>query len=67
MDVLTVGVEDTEKLFEQGWDALKDMEGKVKKALAEALYVSSSVNVKEPFGIQRSQGKAVRVVDRRRL
>jgi phenylacetate-CoA ligase len=67
MDVLTVEVEATEKLFNQGWDALKGMEGKVKKSLAEALYVSSSVNIKEPFGIQRSQGKAVRVVDRREL
>ncbi len=67
MDVLTVEVEATEKLFNEGWDTLKEMEGKVKKALAEALYVSSKVNVKEPFGIQRSQGKAVRVVDRREL
>ncbi|TKJ30623.1 MAG: phenylacetate--CoA ligase [Chloroflexi bacterium B3_Chlor] len=67
MDALTVEVEATEKLFNQGWDALKEMEGKVKKGLAEALYVSSNVNIKEPFGIQRSQGKAVRVVDRREL
>jgi len=67
MDVLTVEVEATEKLFDQGSDNLKDMEGKVKKALAEALYVSCGVNIKEPFGIQRSAGKAVRVVDRREL
>jgi phenylacetate-CoA ligase len=67
MDVLTIEVEATEKLFDEGWDVLKDMEGKVKKSLAEALYVSASVNIKEPFGIQRSQGKAVRVVDRRKL
>jgi phenylacetate-CoA ligase len=67
MDVLTVEVEASEKLFNQGWDTLKDMEGKVKKTLAEALFVSCGVNVKEPFGIQRSAGKAVRVVDRREL
>jgi phenylacetate-CoA ligase len=67
MDLLTVEVEATEKLFEQGWGVLKDMEGKVKKSLAEALYVSANVNIKEPLGIQRSQGKAVRVVDRRKL
>lgn len=67
MDVLTVEVEATEKLFDQGWDTLKEMEGKVKKTLAEALYVSCGVNIKEPFGIQRSAGKAVRVVDRRKL
>ena len=67
MDVLTVEVEATEKLFDQGWDVLKGMEGNVKKALAEALYVSAKVNIKEPFGIQRSAGKAVRVVDRRKV
>jgi len=67
MDVLTVEVEATEKLFDQGSDNLKEMEGTVKKALAEALYVSCGVNIKEPFGIQRSAGKAVRVVDRREL
>lgn len=67
MDVLTVEVEATEKLFDQGWDTLKDMEGNVRKALAEALYVSCGVNIKEPLGIQRSAGKAVRVVDRREL
>jgi phenylacetate-CoA ligase len=67
MDVLTVEVEASEKLFNEGWDTLKDMEGKVKKTLAEALFVSCGVNIKEPLGIQRSAGKAVRVVDRREL
>jgi phenylacetate-CoA ligase len=67
MDVLSVEVEATEKLFNQGWDTLKGMEGKVKGALAEGLYVSCGVTIKEPFGIQRSEGKAKRVVDRRKL
>ncbi len=67
MDVLTVEVEASEKLFNQGRDTLKDMEGRVKKGLAEALFVSCGVNIKEPLGIQRSAGKAVRVVDRREL
>jgi len=31
------------------------------------LYVSCGVTIKEPFGIQRSEGKAKRVVDRRKL
>jgi phenylacetate-CoA ligase len=64
---LSVEVEASEELFKQGPDTLKNMEGKVKKALAEALYVSCGVNIKEPFGIQRSEGKAKRVIDRRKL
>ena len=67
MDVLTVEVEASEPLFNQGEDTLRDMEGKVKKSLAEALFVSCGVNIKEPLGIQRSAGKAVRVVDRREI
>ena len=67
MDVLSVEVEATEKLFNEGLGTLREMEGKVQKALAEALYVSCGVNIKEPFGIQRSEGKAKRVVDRRKL
>jgi phenylacetate-CoA ligase len=67
MDVLSVEVEATEKLFNEGSGTLREMEGKVQKALAEALYVSCGVNIKEPFGIQRSEGKAKRVVDRRKL
>jgi phenylacetate-CoA ligase len=62
-----VEVEATEKLFNEGSGTLREMEGKVQKALAEALYVSCGVNIKEPFGIQRSEGKAKRVVDRRKL
>jgi len=67
MDVLSVEVEASEQLYKQGPDTLKNMEGKAQKALAEALYVSCGVKIKEPFGIQRSEGKAKRVIDRRKL
>jgi phenylacetate-CoA ligase len=67
MDVLSVEVEATEQLFGQGAHAVATMEKSVKAALNDALYVSCGVAIKEPFAIQRSEGKAKRVVDRRKL
>ena len=66
-DVLTVDVEATEKLHQQGADVLQGVEAKVKAALKDMLGVSTNVNVKEPLSIQRSEGKAKRIVDRRKL
>jgi phenylacetate-CoA ligase len=66
-DVLTVEVEATDTLHEQGTDALRGVEAKVKTALKDTLGVSTNVNVKEPLSIQRSEGKAKRIVDRRKL
>jgi phenylacetate-coenzyme A ligase PaaK-like adenylate-forming protein len=43
------------------------MTNRVKRAMQETLYVSTIVQIVAPGGIQRSAGKAVRVVDRRDL
>jgi phenylacetate-CoA ligase len=40
---------------------------RVKEALSETLYVSAGVKAREPLSIDRSEGKARRVVDRRRF
>jgi phenylacetate-CoA ligase len=67
LDVLTVEVEATKELYERGADALRQLEEKVRKALSETLYVSAGVKVREPLAIERSEGKAKRIVDRRKL
>jgi phenylacetate-CoA ligase len=66
-DVLTVEVEASDELHRQGADALQAVEAKVKAALRDTLGVSTNVSVQEPLSIQRSEGKAKRVVDRRKL
>jgi phenylacetate-CoA ligase len=43
------------------------VEANVKAALRDTLGVSTNVSVQEPLSIQRSEGKAKRVVDRRKL
>jgi phenylacetate-CoA ligase len=67
LDTLEVWVEASPELYAQGEEALKEMTAKVKKAMQETLYVSTVVEVVEPGSIERSLGKAKRVVDRRDL
>lgn len=67
LDTLEVWVEASQLLYARGEDALEAMTGRVKKAMQETLYVSTTVKVSEPGSIQRSGGKAQRVVDRRKL
>jgi phenylacetate-CoA ligase len=67
MDVLEVQVEVSEEIFS---DAVKDIEGMAKKLtnrLTQALGISLKVRLKEPKSIARSEGKAKRVIDNRKL
>jgi phenylacetate-CoA ligase len=67
LDTLEVQVEASKVLYEQGEQALKAMAERVKKAMQETLYISTVVKVVEPGSIQRSAGKAKRVMDRRNM
>jgi len=67
LDTLEVWVEASPALYASGEDAVKAAEGKVKQAMTDTLYVSSAVRVVGPGSIERSLGKARRVVDRREL
>ena len=67
LDTMEVWVEASQALYDQGAPALEEVARGITRALQETLYVSTSVKVVEPGSIQRSQGKAVRVMDRRAL
>jgi phenylacetate-CoA ligase len=67
LDTLEVRVEACRPFFESGREAVVALEQKVKQAMREALYVTAIVQVVEPGSIERSVGKARRVVDRRDL
>jgi phenylacetate-CoA ligase len=67
LDTLEVWVEASPELYTQGEEAVGEMTARVKKAMQETLYVSTIVKVVEPGSVQRSMGKAKRVVDRRDL
>ena len=67
LDTLTVRVEIGEKLFSDEVRHLQQLEGKISKNIKETLGVSAKVALVEPHSIQRSEGKAVRVIDKRKI
>jgi phenylacetate-CoA ligase len=65
LDTLEVWAEASQALHAQGERALAELTGRVKRAMQETLYVSTAVKIVPPGSIERSAGKARRVVDRR--
>ena len=67
LDVLTVMVEVDEKYFSDEIRKLEALKNKIAAVLKQALGVSVRVKLCEPKTIQRSEGKAKRVIDNRNL
>ena len=67
LDVLTVKVEVGERGFSDEVKGLQRLEKRISKNIKELLGVSARVKLVEPKTIQRSEGKAVRVVDNRKI
>ncbi len=67
LDTLTVRVEIREDLFSDAIKNLQNLESKISKDIKEYLGVSAKIKLVEPKTIERSQGKAVRVVDNRKI
>lgn len=67
LDVLTVMVEVDEKYFSDEIRKLDELKKRVGEVLKQALGVSVRVKLVEPKSIQRSEGKAKRVIDNRDL
>ncbi len=65
LDTLTVQVEVDEKIFSDEIKNLQRLEGKIQKNIKEFLGVTALVKLVEPRAIQRSEGKAKRVLDLR--
>ena len=69
LDTLEVQVELTEKQFD-GADEVKGLqrlENQLKKDMKDYLGITAKIKLVEPKTIQRSEGKASRVIDKRRL
>ncbi len=65
LDSLTINVEINEQLFSDEIKELQHLEKKISTNIKEYLGVSASVKLVEPRTIARSEGKAVRVIDKR--
>jgi len=67
LDLLTVMVEVGENVFSDKVKPLQDLEKNISKNIKETIGVSAKVKLVEPKTIARSEGKAVRVIDRRKI
>lgn len=67
LDTLTVLVEVTEDMFSDEVRRLETLEHKIQHTLASVLQVAAKVRLVGPKSIERSEGKAKRVIDNRKL
>jgi phenylacetate-CoA ligase len=67
LDTLTVKVEVSDQIFSDQIKNLQNMEAKISTDIKEYLGVSAKVKLVEPKAIERSQGKAIRVIDNRNI
>jgi phenylacetate-CoA ligase len=67
LDMLTVKVEVDEGMFSDEVKQLQAVQKKITKNIKEFLGVSANVKLVESKAIARSEGKAVRVIDNRKL
>ena len=66
LDVIEVWVEVGEDVFAETMGDLERFQRRVQAQIYNVLNIQAAVKLKEPRAIQRSEGKAVRVVDRRK-
>ena len=67
LDKLTVMVEVDERYFSDEIRALESLKSRIAEVLKQALGISVHVKLVEPKTIERSEGKAKRVIDKRNL
>ncbi len=67
LDTLTVRVEVGEQLFSDEVKKLQALESKISKDIKETFGISAKVQLAEPKSIARSEGKATRVIDNRKI
>lgn len=67
LDNVEIMVEVDEKIFSDEIKQMKVLENKIKKEIEAVLSIGVTVKLVEPKTIQRSEGKAKRVVDKRSL
>lgn len=67
LDIMTVRVELTEKGFSDKIGDLMKLKGKISKELKGVLNIAADVDLVEPGTIPRSEGKAKRVIDKRKV
>jgi len=67
LDVMSVLVEVSEQVFSDEIRVLENLSKKIQGEIKDMLGVTTKVKLVEPRSIQRSEGKAQRIIDRRKI
>ncbi len=67
LDILEVQVEIEQNIFSDEIKKLTSLEAKIKHEIESVLGISVDIKLLEPKSIKRSEGKATRVIDKRKL
>ena len=67
LDVLEVQVEVDEKFFSDKISKLENLKKKIATVIQQAIGLAVNVKLVEPKSIERSMGKAVHVIDKRKI
>ena len=67
LDTMEVQVEMTDKMFSDTVKDLEGMERKIAGALQSTLNIVAKIRLLEPKSLPRSEGKAQRVIDKRKI
>ena len=67
LDVVEVQVEVSEEIFSDEVKVLEKLSGRIGREIKDLLGISCKIKLVEPKTIQRSEGKAKRVIDNRKL
>ncbi|HWI54123.1 MAG TPA: phenylacetate--CoA ligase [Desulfobacteria bacterium] len=67
LDILEVKVEVSDKMFSDEVRKLEELEKKLRHEIGSVLGISAKIKLVEPKTIPRSEGKATRVIDKRKL
>ena len=66
-DTMEIQVEMTQKMFSDTVTAIEGLERKLRTEIESVLGISANITLVSPKSIPRSEGKAKRVVDRRKI
>ena len=67
LDTLEVKVEINEQIFSDSVKEISAIESEIRRKLDSVLGISAKVTLVEPHTIERSEGKAKRIIDKRTL
>lgn len=67
LDILEIWVEMSQNMFSDKVRKIEELEAKIRKDIVSTLGIHAKVRLVEPKTIERSEGKAKRVIDKRRI